>query len=85
MQEDDAVSETTQNSEPTKCHAIGGTQTSCIQPGLTAMPWFFLPAAMSIFKWVSAVHKNKGKDHNNQTQQYFIKFLKYINNNMPNT
>jgi len=27
-------------------------------------------------------YRNKGKDHSSQTQQYFIKFLKYINNNM---
>ena len=27
--------------------------------------------------------RSKGKDHNSQTQQYFIKFLKYVNNNMP--
>ena len=27
-------------------------------------------------------YRNKGKGHNSQTQQYFIKFLKYINNNM---
>jgi len=26
-------------------------------------------------------YRNKGKDHNSQTQQYFLKFLKYINNN----
>jgi len=26
--------------------------------------------------------RNKGKDHNSQTQQYFMKFLEYINNNM---
>ena len=35
-------------------------------------------------KWMrKAKHANKGKDHNSQIQQYFIKFLiKYINNNM---
>ena len=27
-------------------------------------------------------YRNKGKDHNSQTQQYFMKFLKYITNNM---
>jgi len=27
-------------------------------------------------------YRNKGKDHNSQTQQYFIKLLKYISNNM---
>jgi len=42
MQEDDAVSEITQNSEPTKCHAIGGTQTPYIQPGLPAVPFSHL-------------------------------------------
>ena len=42
LQEDDAVSEITQNSELTKCHAIGGTQTSCIQPGLPAVPFSHL-------------------------------------------
>jgi len=26
--------------------------------------------------------RNKGKDHDSQTQRYFIKFLKYISNNM---
>jgi len=27
-------------------------------------------------------YRNKGKNYNSQTQQYFIKFLKYFNNNM---
>jgi hypothetical protein len=30
----------------------------------------------------SKYSRNKGKDYNSQAQQYFIKFLKYINNNM---
>ena len=29
--------------------------------------------------------RDKEKDHNSKTQQYFIKFLKYINNNMLST
>jgi len=42
MQEDDAVSEITQNSEQTKRHALGSTQASCIQPGLPVMPFSHL-------------------------------------------
>jgi len=37
MQEDDAISEGTQSSGPTKCHVMGSGQTPCIQPGFIAM------------------------------------------------
>ena len=43
--------------------------------------WYFLlNLTFTVPKCLN--YRNKGKDHNSQTQQYFVKFLKYINSNM---
>ena len=52
-------------------------------PLTTALPIESLPDVVIIRGFLTKVlYRNKGKDHNSQTQPYFIKFLKYINNNM---
>jgi len=43
--------------------------------------WYFLlNLTFTVPKCLN--YRNKGKDHNSQTQQYFVKFLKYINSNI---